>query len=32
MKFPGFNEELIYKFVLKDIDKAETEYLPKTAE
>ncbi|MEP7168907.1 MAG: hypothetical protein ABI855_06005 [Bacteroidota bacterium] len=32
MKFPGFNEDLIYKFVLKDIDKAETEYLPKTAE
>ncbi|HKR06897.1 MAG TPA: hypothetical protein VJY62_19835 [Bacteroidia bacterium] len=32
MKFPGFNEDLIYKFVIKDLDKAEAEYLPKTAE
>ena len=32
MKLPGFAEELIYKFVLKDIDKTESEYLPKTAE
>jgi|GEM_PF-5957393 len=32
MKFPGFNEDLIYKFVLKATDRTETEYLPKTAE
>jgi hypothetical protein len=33
MKLPGFNDEdqLVYKFVLKDNEKSETEYLPKTA-
>jgi len=34
MKLPGFNDdnELVYIFVLKDNEKAESEYLPKTAE
>lgn len=33
MKLPGFNDEndLVYKFVLKDNIKSESEYLPETA-
>ena len=32
MRFHVFNVDLVYKFVLKDIEKGEAEYLPKTAE